>query len=67
MKTVEIPVDVYEHILKTLQRGVNVCYNVDYSDESHCGDKSPSYATGYSRATMQEVIKDLNYWKTIKD
>ena len=61
MKTIEIPVNVYERILKTLQQGVDVCYNVDYHAETT--EQSPSYANGYSRATMQSVIADLNYYK----
>ena len=65
MNTIEIPVYVYERILKTLQEGLDVCYNVDYASDDT--EKSASYATGYSRATMQEVIKELNNYKTTKN
>ena len=62
MDYIQIPDYVYERILKTLQQGVDVCYNVDYHAETT--EQSPSYANGYSRATMQSVIEDLNYWKS---
>jgi hypothetical protein len=62
MNYIQIPDYVYERILKTLQQGVDVCYNVDYYAETT--EQSPSYANGYSRATMQSVIEDLNYWKS---
>jgi len=65
MDYIQIPDYVYERILKTLQQGVDVCYNVDYHAET--AEQSPSYATGYSRATMQEVIKELNNYKTTKN
>ena len=61
MNYIQIPDYVFERILKDLQRGVDVCYNVDYSE--NVIEKSPNYATGYSRATMQSVIADLNYYK----
>ena len=61
MNYIQIPDYVYERLIKTLQKGVDVCYNVDYdSDDS---EQSPSYANGYSRATMQSVIEDLNRYK----
>lgn len=66
MKTIKIPENVYERILKALQSGVDVCYNVDYSDGGQYGEKSPSYATGYSRSAMQEVIEELKNLKSIK-
>jgi len=62
MNYIQIPDYVYERTIKILQQGVDVCYNVDYS--SDISEQSPSYATGYSRATMQQVIEDLNYWKS---
>ena len=61
MNYIQIPDFVFERMLKTLQQGVDVCYNVDYSSE--LTEHSPSYATGYSRATMQEVIEVLNQYK----
>ena len=61
MNYIQIPDYVYERILKTLQQGVDVCYNVDYS--SDIAEQSSSYANGYSRATMQSVIEDLNRYK----
>ena len=61
MNYIQIPDYVYERMLKTLQKGIDVCYNVDYSSE--ITEQSPSYATGYSRATMEEVIEDLKRYK----
>lgn len=61
MNYIQIPDYVYERIIKTLQNGIDVCYNVDYSED--LTEKSPSYANGYSRATMQQVIEDLNRYK----
>jgi hypothetical protein len=61
MKTIEIPDYIFERILKTLGQSVDVCYNVDYYSEN--SEQSPSYAVGYSRAAMQSVIDDLNYYK----
>ena len=62
---IEIPVKVYEHIVKNLQQGIGVCLNVD--GDSNQTEKSPYYANGYSRATMQSVIDELNNYKTIKN
>jgi len=61
MNYIQIPDYVFERMLKTLQKGIEVCYNVDYSSE--ITEQSPSYATGYSRAAMQEVIEVLNRYK----
>ncbi len=61
MNYIQIPDYLYERIIKNLQNGVDVCYNVDHS--SDITEQSPSYANGYSRATMQSVISDLKYCK----
>jgi len=61
MNYIQIPDYAFDRILKVLQQGVDVCYNVDYSSDST--EQSPSYANGYSRATMQSVIEDLNRYK----
>ena len=64
METVNVGVDTLQRIIKDLESAVNVCYNVDYSD--NVIEKSPNYATGYSRATMQGVIEDLNRYKGVR-
>lgn len=64
MNYIQIPDFVLERLIKTLQNGVDVCYNVDSTSEET--DKSPHYANGYSRATMQSVIGDLERYK-LKD
>ena len=65
MNYIQIPVTTLETLIEGLQSAVNVCYNVDYtSDET---EKSPCFANGYSRATMQSVIQDLNRLKSQSD
>ena len=61
MNYIQIPDYVFERIIKNLQRSVDVCYNVDSTSEET--EKSPCFANGYSRATMQSVIEDLNRYK----
>lgn len=62
MNYIQIPDYVFERIIKDLQRSVDVCYNVDStSDET---EKSPCFANGYSRATMEGVIADLKRLKS---
>ena len=61
MNYIQIPDYAYERIIKNLQRSVDVCYNVDSTSEET--EKSPCFANGYSRATMQSVIEDLNRYK----
>jgi hypothetical protein len=61
MNYIQIPDYLYERMLKSLEHGVEVCYNVDYSSEET--EKRPEYATGYSLATMRSVISDLKYCK----
>ena len=61
MNYIQIPDYAYERILKTLQQGVDVCYNVDSTSEET--EKSPYFAIGYSRSTMQGMIEDLKRYK----
>jgi hypothetical protein len=58
MSYVKIPDSVFNHIIKALQQGYSVCEGVDYT--SNEVEKRPEYATGYSRATIQEVLDYLN-------
>jgi len=46
-------------VIDTLTAAVNVCYSVDNSSEDH--EKSYPFATGYSKAAMQNAIKDLTH------
>jgi len=58
METVNVGVDTLQRIIKDLESAVNVCYNVDSSqDEDY--EKSYPFATGYSRAAMQCAVLDL--------
>ncbi len=61
MNYIQIPDYAYERILKTLQQGVDVCYNVDSTSGET--EKSPYFAIGYSRSTMQGMIEDLKRYK----
>ena len=61
MNYIQIPDYVYERLIKTLQQGVDVCYNVDSTSEET--EKSPYFAIGYSRSTMQGMIEDLKRYK----
>jgi hypothetical protein len=61
MNYIQIPDCAYERILKMLQQGVDVCYNVDSTSED--AEKSPYYAIGYSRSTMECMIEDLKRYK----
>ena len=59
METVTVRVDTLKRLIGNLQDAVNVCYDVD-SSESDNHEKTYPFATGYSRAAMQNVIFDLN-------
>ena len=61
MSYVQIPDYVFDRIIRTLQSGYDVCNAIDYNSEEI--EKSPCYATGYSRATMMSVIEDLKRFK----
>ena len=61
MNYIQIPDFVYERMLKVLQQGVDVCLSVDGSSDET--EKSPYFANGYSRATMQGMIEDLKRYK----
>jgi len=61
MNYVQVPDYVFNSIIQTLQQGVDVCLNVDSLSEET--EKSPYFANGYSRATMQSVIDRLNCYK----
>jgi hypothetical protein len=63
MNYVQIPDFVFDRIIKSLQRGYDVCDAVDYfSDET---EKRPEFATGYSRATIAGVLEDLKRYKEL--
>jgi len=58
METVTVRVDTLQRLISNLQDAVNVCYNVDsFDSDNH--EKTYPFATGYSRAAMQNVIFDL--------
>jgi hypothetical protein len=61
MNYIQIPDFVFERIIKNLQNGVDVCYNVDSTSEET--EKSPYFVIGYSRSTMQGIIEDLKRYE----
>ena len=61
MSYIQIPDFVFDSIINSLQRGYDVCDAVDHNSEEI--EKSPSYATGYSRATIASVLEDLKRYK----
>jgi hypothetical protein len=61
MNYIKIPDYEFNRIIKTLQSAYDVCNKVDYDSEEI--EKSPSYATGYSRATIVSVLEDLKQYK----
>jgi hypothetical protein len=65
MNYVQIPDYAFDSIIKNLQQGYDVCVGVDYS--SNETEKRPEYATGYSRATLRDVIEQLNQYKELSN
>jgi hypothetical protein len=65
MSYVKIPSLILEDIIKTLQRGYDVCDGVDYSSDKT--EKTTYYANGYSRATIRDVIERLNKCKEMSN
>jgi hypothetical protein len=61
MNYIKIPDYVFDSIILSLQQGVDVCLNVDYTSAET--EKTPYFSNGYSRATMQSVIERLNCYK----
>ena len=60
MKTVNVPLTTLETLIEGLENAVNVCYNAP----SNPNDEGYPYATGYSRAAMQQTLKKLEALKT---
>jgi hypothetical protein len=65
MSYIQIPDFVFDSIINSLQRGYDVCDGVDYSSEEL--EKSSEYATGYSRATIGSVLRDLKRYKELSN
>jgi hypothetical protein len=62
MQVVQVPVSTFESLIDSLESALKVCYNVDStSDDS---EKSYPFATGYSKATMQMIVDELNHLKS---
>ena len=62
MNYIKIPDYAFDDVIHLLEEGVNVAKNVDFSSNPEA-ERSPSFANGYNRATMQGVIDKLNYYK----
>ena len=44
--------------IQCLEKAIKICSEVDSTDKDH--EKSYPYATGYARATMQDVLERIN-------
>jgi len=62
MKYVKVPETTFDSLIEGLESALKVCYNVD-SMNGDC-ERTYPYAVGYSRATMQEIIRNLEYLKS---
>ena len=49
-----------EAMVDSLDYAINVCFNVD--SQSDDVDRSFPFATGYSRATMQDIKKSISQY-----
>jgi hypothetical protein len=65
MNYVQIPDYIFDRIIKSLQRGYDICSAVDSDSEET--EKSPYYANGYSRATIASVLEDLERYKQVSN
>ena len=62
MEKVSVSKSSLESIIGDLESAIRVCHNVDYGadcNDSKDIEKTSAYATGYSRATMQQIVSDL--------
>ena len=57
METVNVRVDTLKRLIRDLENGYSVCYNVD--ETSDCPQRTYPYATGYAQSTFRFVISDL--------
>ena len=62
MNYIQIPDYAFDDVIRLLQEGVNVAKNVDFSSNPEA-ERSPSFANGYNRATMEGVIDRLKCYK----
>ena len=49
----------FDSIMESIQKALDVCERVDYSDDAKCEDTAP-YAVGWSKATLKNLVIDLN-------
>ena len=49
----------FDSIMESIQKALDVCERVDYSDDAKCEDTAP-YAVGWSKATLKNLVTDLN-------
>ena len=49
----------FDSIMESIQKALDVCERVDYNDDAKCEDTAP-YAVGWSKATLKNLITDLN-------
>lgn len=59
MKDITITRYQFDSIMRCVQNALDVCERVDYHDEAKCEDTAP-YAIGWSKATLKNLVIDLN-------
>ena len=57
---VEIDRTSLEAMIDSLDHAINICFEVDGQSDNL--DKSYPFATGYSRATMQDIKKSISQY-----
>jgi hypothetical protein len=49
----------FDTIVENVQKALDVCERVDYTEEAKCED-TPPYAVGWTKATLKNLMIDLN-------
>jgi hypothetical protein len=49
----------FDSIMESIKSALDVCERVDYDDDAKCEDTAP-YAVGWSKATLKNLVIDLN-------
>jgi len=59
MKDITIKRYEFDSIMESVQKALDVCERVDYSDEAKC-ENTPPYIVGWSKSTLRNLMIDLN-------
>jgi hypothetical protein len=49
----------FDSIMESIQKALDVCERVDYSDDAKC-ENTPPYIVGWSKSTLRNLVTDLN-------